>query len=89
MEPGIVVITDERRAVYCYDSSTKKTYSIVPKKLKVIGKTGAGDAFASGFIAGLIKNKSIEYSLKLGVRESASVIKYIGAKNRLLKMKLK
>lgn len=87
--PGIVVITDERRRVYCYDSKTGKTYSIDPPKLKIVEKTGAGDAFSAGFVAGLIKKKPIEYCLKLGVREAGAVIKHIGAKNNLLKMKLK
>ena len=89
MGPTIVVITDERRRVYCYGSQTKKTYSIDPPKLKIVEKTGAGDAFSAGFVAGLIKKKPIEYCLKLGVREASAVIKHIGAKNNLLKMKLK
>ena len=87
MGPGIVVITDERRRAYCYDKT--KTYSIDPPKLKIVEKTGAGDAFAAGFVAGLIKKKPIEYCLKLGVREAGAVIRHIGAKNNLLKMKLK
>jgi ribokinase len=89
MGPSIVVITDERRKVYCYDSHTGKTYSIYPPKLKVVEKTGAGDAFAAGFVAGLIKKKPIEYCLELGVREASAVIRHVGAKNNLLKMKLK
>ena len=87
--PTIVVITDQRKRVYCYDSHTGKTYSIDPPKLKVVEKTGAGDAFAAGFVAGLIKKKPIEYCLKLGVREAEAVIKHIGAKNNLLRMKLR
>jgi len=89
MGPAIVVITDERRRIYCYDSYTGKTYSIDPPKLKIVEKTGAGDAFAAGFVAGLIKKKPIEYCLKLGVKEASAVIGHIGAKNNLLKMKLK
>lgn len=89
MGPSIIVITDERRRVYCYDSHEGKTYSINPPKLKIVEKTGAGDAFAAGFVAGLIKKKPIEYCLKLGVREASAVIGHIGAKNNLLKMKLK
>ena len=87
MGPKIVVITDERRAVQCYDG--KKIYTITPPKIKIVDKTGAGDAFASGFVAGLIKNKPIEFCLNLGVREAVSVIKYIGAKNNLIRMRLK
>lgn len=85
--PKIVVITDERGTVYCYANS--KVYTITPKKVNIVEKTGAGDAFASGFIAGLIKNKSIKYCLNLGLRESRAVIQHVGAQNNLIKMKLK
>ena len=85
--PNIVVITDERRRVHCYDGVNK--YFIDPPKLRVIEKTGAGDAFAAGFVAGLVKKKPIEFCLKLGVREASSVLRHIGAKNNLLRMKLK
>lgn len=84
---GIVVITDKDKLISCYDG--KKKYFIKPHKVKVIERTGAGDAFASGFVAGLIVGKSIPYSLNLGLRESESVIRYFGAKNKLLRMKIK
>ena len=61
----------------------------MPHKIKVVERTGAGDAFASGFVAGQIANKTIEQSLALGLKESEAVIKYFGSKNNLLKMKLK
>ncbi|MCH7902878.1 hypothetical protein IIC68_03935, partial [archaeon] len=64
-------------------------YTINPRKLKVVDKTGAGDAFSAGFVAGLIKNKPIDFSLKLGVKEAQSVIGHVGAKNDLLRMRLK
>lgn len=84
---GIVVITDKDKIVFAYDG--KKKYSIVPHKIKVVERTGAGDAFASGFVAGTIVGKSIGECLKLGLRESESVIRSFGAKNNLLKFKLK
>jgi ribokinase len=84
---GIVVITDKNNLISCYDG--KKKYFLKPNKIKVVERTGAGDAFASGFVAGIIANKSIQESLKLGLKESESVIRYFGAKNKLLKMNLK
>jgi len=84
---GIVVTTDKDKLISCYDG--KKKYFLKPHKVKVVERTGAGDAFASGFVAGLIAGKSIMQSLKLGLRESESVIRYFGAKNNLLRMKLK
>jgi ribokinase len=84
---GIVVITDKDRKIQAYDG--KKKYFLVPNRVRVVERTGAGDAFASGFVAGQIIGRDIDYSLKLGLAESESVIKYFGAKNNLLRMKLK
>jgi len=87
--PKIIVITDRNKPMQCYDSYSGEIYKLKPNKIKVIERTGAGDAFASGFVAGIIVKKSISECLKLGLRESESVIKYFGAKNKLLTMKLK
>ena len=84
---GIVVITDKNRLIECYDGNKK--FSLVPHKIKVVERTGAGDAFASGFVAGRMAGKGIQECLKLGLRESESVIRYFGAKNNLLRFKLK
>ena len=83
----IVVVTDKNKKIQAYDG--KKIYSLMPNKVKVVERTGAGDAFASGFVAAQIVDKSIQDSLKLGLKESEAVIKYFGAKNNLLRMKLK
>lgn len=84
---GIVVITDKNKEILAFENSKK--HKLKPNKIKVVERTGAGDAFASGFVAGQIAKKSIEESLKLGLKESESVIKHFGAKNKLIKMKLK
>jgi ribokinase len=47
-------------------------------------RTGAGDAFASGFVAALIKNKDIEEAIQWGSANAESVIQKPGAKNGLL-----
>ena len=86
--PKIVVVTNKDEDIWCYDG--KKHYKLIPhKNIHVVERTGAGDAFASGFVAGLIVGKSIDESLKLGLKESESVITSRGAKNKLLRMKLK
>jgi ribokinase len=84
---NIVIITDKDKLITCYDGIKK--YSLVPHKIKVVERTGAGDAFASGFVAGQMVGWGIEKSLKLGLAESESVIRYFGAKNKLLKKRLK
>lgn len=84
----IVVITDKDNPAVCYDGVKK--YSIEPHKgIKVVERTGAGDAFASGFVAGCMVGWPIEKCLELALKESESVITFRGAKNNLLRMKLK
>ncbi len=78
----IVVITDGKNGAYAYNGITK--YFIKPHKVKIADTTGAGDSFAAGFVAGIMMKKDIEYALRLGLEESESVIRYIGAKNKLL-----
>ena len=87
MTGSIVVITDKNKLITCYDG--KEKYFLKPNNIKVVERTGAGDAFASGFVAGRIAGKPIKECLKLGLRESESVIRYFGAKNNLLRFKLK
>ncbi len=50
------------------------------ENLKIKDLTGAGDLFASGYLHGLINNKSIKESLKTGTEMSSKVIQIIGAR---------
>ena len=78
----IVVITDGKNGAYAYNGIER--YTVVPRKIKAVETTGAGDAFASGVTAGVMLGKSLEDSLRMGQFEAESVIQYIGAKNKLL-----
>jgi len=82
MEKGLVVISkgDEGSTA----SNEKNYFRAGIHRVSVVEKTGAGDAFSSGFVAGLIKENSIEYALKLGTFNAASCIQEIGAKKGLL-----
>ena len=84
---GIVVVTDKNKLISCYDGKDK--YFLKPNKVKVVERTGAGDAFASGFVGGQVAGKSIKESLRIGLQESENVIQHFGAKNNLIRMKLK
>lgn len=81
--PDIVVITDGKNGAYCYDGNY--SYHISTHHVKVVEATGAGDAFAASFVAGLMKNKNIEFCLQLGLANAESVIAHPGAKNKLLR----
>jgi ribokinase len=83
--PLMVVITDGKRGAKAYDGSA--FYSIPGNDVKVRETTGAGDAFASGFLAGYILSQKLEFSMSMGMANATSVVKYLGAKNRLLTYK--
>ncbi|MFH1324498.1 MAG: carbohydrate kinase family protein [Nanoarchaeota archaeon] len=78
----ITIITDGANEAVAYDREF--TYSIKPNKVKVVETTGAGDAFASAFLSGMIKKNNIEFALALAMANSESVIQHHGAKNKLL-----
>ncbi len=81
--PKIVIITDGKNPVNCIDYDNNH-YIVYPMDIKVVETTGAGDSFSSTFLVGLIKTNEIEFSLKLAIINSHSVLKYKGAKNKLL-----
>jgi len=83
MGPEIVVITVGKKGAYAYDGH--KFYFQRPWPSKVVNITGAGDSFSSGFIASLFYDpKNLRQALIWGVKNSASVIHYIGAQCGLL-----
>jgi sugar/nucleoside kinase (ribokinase family) len=81
--PGINTVTKGPEGVLV--SQEDVVLDVSPNKVKVVDKTGAGDAFGSGFISGLIKsNMDIEWATKLGIANSTSCIQVRGAINGLL-----
>lgn len=54
--------------------------TIGPIPAQVIDTTGAGDLWASGFMAGLVQNKPLEQCAKMGATLAANIIEVIGAK---------
>ncbi|HIH31686.1 TPA: carbohydrate kinase family protein [Candidatus Woesearchaeota archaeon] len=85
--PKIVVITDGKNGANALDAYEQIFYSIKPVHVKINETTGAGDAFASGFVTAKILGKNTEYALRLGMLNAESVIKHKGAKNILLNEK--
>jgi ribokinase len=81
--PDVAVITDGEKPVHCMDGDNNH-FVLYPPEVKVVETTGAGDAFAASFLAGLIKDGGIEYSLKLASINARSVLQYRGAKEKLL-----
>ncbi len=76
------VVTDGHKGAFVY--SDKKTLYQPAKIGKIANKTGAGDAFGSGLVAGLIRFKDIKRALKLAMHNSHSVVGHIGAQTGIL-----
>jgi sugar/nucleoside kinase (ribokinase family) len=53
---------------------------------KGISKTGAGDAFGSGFVAAFLKFKDARMAARIGTINAESVIQHLGAKKGVLKI---
>ncbi len=81
--PGILIMTNgENRALI---ADGKFLYSAFSLKIEVLDKTGAGDAFGSGFLAGYLKSKgNTIVAVQMAIANSAFCIKKWGAKEGLL-----
>lgn len=80
---GVVVITDGPKGSWVSDGQ-QIYHSGMYKDVKVVDRTGAGDAFGSGLVAMLACGKSIEEALTFGSANSTSVVQYVGAKKGIL-----
>jgi len=80
--PKKVIITDGKKLLWAYDGNN--FYSSKAPNVKVIHTAGAGDAFSSGFLAGIVKSYSMEKAIQLGQANASSVVQHLGTKNKLL-----
>lgn len=85
--PKIVVITDGPKGAYVFDGAKPDELWFMPTypdPKPPYERTGAGDAFASTFVAALALGKSIPEALAWGPINSMSVVQQIGAQKGLL-----
>ena len=81
---AVIVITDGKNGVYCYDG--KKMYRCPIYPSDVVSTLGAGDAFSSTFCATVDKyDWDIVKALKYATINSASVCGHFGAQEGFLK----
>ena len=83
LPPRIFVITDGGNGVYVYDRERFYIGHPTPD-LEVRETTGAGDAFASTFTAACVLGETVERAIHLAMTNAESVLKFRGAKERLL-----
>jgi ribokinase len=80
----IVVITDGPNGAYASDGDNRFSMPLYPDPAPPVDRTGAGDSFASTFVAALIKGSSIEDALRWAPINSMSVVQKVGAQAGLL-----
>ncbi len=75
----IVVITRGERGVLVYDGQFREFPALPIKPEEIVDPTGAGDAFAGGFLAGYSRGKPLEVCVKLGLERAREVLKKKGS----------
>jgi len=83
---GIAVVTDGRRGAIVSDGSYMYRAGVFEEKV-MVDRTGAGDAFGSGFVAGLIQKNDVHFALRLAAANATSVVEHIGATEGILTKK--
>ena len=83
--PDEVVITDAARGAYA--GNIDDVYHLESFPIKVVSKTGAGDAFSAGYLASKINGHSPQVALQWGIANSCGVISAVGAQAGLLNRK--
>ncbi len=82
----MVCLTDGLNGSYVIDPEGKVYHQeILPAT--IVEKTGAGDAFSTGFLGALLLDNDIPTSMRWGAGNSASVIERVGAQKGLLTKK--
>lgn len=80
---GIVVMTKGKEGSVVSDG--KYLFEAGVPSVLPLEKTGAGDAYGSGFLSGLLQKNDIEYAIQLATANATSCIQKTGAKSGLLK----
>lgn len=82
--PRLVVVTDGPAGAYASDGTQRLRMPLYPDPAEPVDRTGAGDAFASTFVAALAKGNTLEGALQWAPINSMSVVQKVGAQAGLL-----
>lgn len=80
--PKRVIITDGGEGSFGFEGDKFYQLGIFPAKL--VEMTGAGDAYATGVLAGFFHGKSLEEAMRWGTANGAAVVEEIGPQAGLL-----
>ncbi len=78
---GITVITDGTNGSYATDGENSWYMPIYP--FTPIARTGAGDAYTSGFLGAILKGKDIPSAMQWGCANAGKVVQIFGAQKGL------
>jgi sugar/nucleoside kinase (ribokinase family) len=82
--PRIVVVTDGPKGAYACDGTSRYFMPPYPDPRPPISRTGAGDAFSTGFLCALIYGLPVSEALRWAPIESMHVVQFFGAQTGLL-----
>lgn len=80
----VVIVSDGPNGVVASDGKTIVKAGMY-EDVQVVDRTGAGDAFASGFLSQWVRGKSLAESIVFASANSTSVVGQIGAKPGILR----
>ncbi|MFD0022093.1 sugar kinase [Streptomyces sp. NPDC058382] len=75
-EPGVLVVKDGGRAATAFDGA--RVHTVPAPRVEVVEPVGAGDAFAAGFLAGLLRGEDTVRSLRLGHLTAGAALRVTG-----------
>lgn len=87
LDLGVSMVAVKLGEEGCYVTDGKEEYLIPPYKVKVVDTTGAGDAYNTGFLYGLIKGKPLKTCGVLGNFVASRCIMKTGARDGLPRFK--
>jgi len=82
--PRIVIVTDGPDGAYASDGEHRYKMPLYPDPADPVDRTGAGDAFASTFVAAIVKGHGLEGALQWAPINSMNVVQKVGAQAGLL-----
>jgi sugar/nucleoside kinase (ribokinase family) len=75
----LLVCTCSEKGALAVDGGKRIAVPAAPVE-RVVDTTGAGDLFAAGFLAGQVRGRSVEESLRMGAIAAAEIISHFGAR---------
>lgn len=82
--PQVICITDGPHGSYASDGMNRMKMPNYPDPKAPVERTGAGDAYASTFVAAVMLGKTLEEAMMWGPINSMNVVQHVGAQAGLL-----